>query len=106
MRTPLAPGEDLCWGGRKASYPADVACWLAVMAERGWTAPTWPRAYGGGGLSEAEGKWLGQEMAGLGFRPPLVAFGLTIIGPLFPNAGTEEKNRHHLPPTVRGAIRW
>ena len=25
--------------------------WLERMAERGWTAPEWPREYGGGGLT-------------------------------------------------------
>src|SRR5438552_19094871 len=55
MCKPLAAGEDYCWGGRKGRWPADVARWLAAMAERGWTAPTWPREYGGGGLSGEEG---------------------------------------------------
>ena len=106
MGKPLGPGEDLCWGGRKTSYSPDVARWLAVMAERGWTAPTWPREYGGSGLSEAEGKVLAQEMAALGLRPPLVGFGLTMIGPLLLHVGTEQQKRRHLPPIVRGDIRW
>src|SRR5437667_7553661 len=102
MGKPLGPGEDLCWGGRKTRYPPDVACWLAVMAERGWTAPTWPREYGGGGLSDAEGKVLAQEMAALGLRPPLVGFGLTMIGPLLLHVGTEEQKRPPLPPLGGG----
>src|SRR2546428_2555047 len=69
MGKPLGPGEDLCWGGRKTRYPPDVACWLAVMAERGWTAPTWPREYGGGGASGAEGKG-GVAGAGAPGPPP------------------------------------
>ena len=106
MRKPLGPGEDLCWGGRKTRYPPDVTRWLDVMAERGWTAPTWPREYGGGGLSELEGKVLAQEMATLGLRPPLIGFGLTMIGPLLLQVGTEEQKRQHLPPIVRGELRW
>src|SRR6058998_3620266 len=77
MGKPLGPGEDLCWGGRKTSYSPDVARWLAVMAERGWTAPTWPRDYGGGGLSKQEARVLAEEMAKLHLRPALVGFGLT-----------------------------
>ena len=53
-----ASADDVCWGGKKARYPEDVMRWLAVMAERGWTAPTWPREYGGGGLSAEEAKVL------------------------------------------------
>src|SRR5256886_67746 len=106
MCKPLAAGEDCGWGGRKGRWPADVARWLAAMAERGWTAPTWPREYGGGGLSEEAGKVLAQEMAKLGARPPLVGFGLTMIGPLLLHVGSEEQKRQHLPPIVRGDIRW
>ena len=29
---------------------ADADKWRDAMAERGWTAPTWPTEYGGGGL--------------------------------------------------------
>ena len=70
------------WGGKKAVYPnPDVKAWLDVMAEQGWTAPTWPKAYGGGGLSGEEAKVLKQEMKALKLPPPLIGFGLTMIGP-------------------------
>jgi len=59
---PLRTADDLCWGGRKTRYPDDVKRWLDVMAERGWTAPMWPREYGGGGLSPAEARVLTEEM--------------------------------------------
>jgi acyl-CoA dehydrogenase len=106
MRTPLRNPDDLCWGGRKTRYPADVQRWLDVMAERGWTAPTWPREYGGGGLSKAEAKVLAGEMGKLRLRPPLTGFGLSMIGPLLLQEGSEELKREHLPPIVRGKIRW
>src|SRR5437763_1901622 len=106
MRKPLGPGEDLCWGGRKGRYPADVTRWLAVMAERGWTAPTWPREYGGGGLARAEAKVLAEEMGKLHLRPPLTGFGLTMIGPLLLQEGNEAQKREHLPKIVHGQIRW
>ena len=54
------------WGGRRASFfHPDFEPWLEVMAERGWTAPTWPKEYGGGGLSREEDKILQQEMRAL-----------------------------------------
>ena len=47
--------DDLVYGGRRCVFPSDDArVWLERMAERGWTAPTWPREYGGGGLSQKE----------------------------------------------------
>src|SRR5437899_1781173 len=106
MYTPPQSPDDICWGGRKTRYPDDVKRWLDVMAERGWTAPTWPREYGGGGRSKADAKGLAEEMAKLRLRPPLVGFGLSMIGPLLLQEGSEEQKREHLPPIVRGEIRW
>jgi acyl-CoA dehydrogenase len=103
---PVQSAEALCWGGRKTRYPPDVKRWLDVMAERGWTAPAWPREYGGGGLSPAEAKVLAEEMAKLRLRPALIGFGLTMIGPLLLEVGSPDLKREHLPPIVRGEIRW
>ncbi len=105
--TPLAEQEEPCWGGRQASYPnPEVKQWLDVMAARGWTAPTWPTLYGGGGLGDEEARVLAQEMRALHLRPPLVGFGLTMIGPTVLQLGSEALKRAHLPPIVRGEIRW
>jgi acyl-CoA dehydrogenase len=106
MRTSPVTPDELCWGGKKTQYPPDVKRWLAVVAERGWTAPVWPKEYGGGGLSKQEAKVLAEEMAKLRLRPVLVGFGLTMIGPLLLQEGSEELKREHLPPIVRGEIRW
>jgi len=106
MFTPARSEEDVCWGGRKTNYPPDVKQWLKVMGERGWTAPTWPKEYGGGGLSPAEAKILRDEMRSLKLRPAVAGFGLTMIGPLLLHEGSEEQKREHLPPIVRGEIRW
>jgi alkylation response protein AidB-like acyl-CoA dehydrogenase len=106
MYAPLGNADDLCWGGRRTKYPPDVQRWLDVMAERGWTAPTWPREYGGGGLSKREAKVLAEETAKLRLRPPLTGFGLSMIGPLLLQEGSEELKREHLPRIVRGEIRW
>src|SRR2546422_8231536 len=100
MSTPPQGEADMCWGGRKTKYPDDVKRWLEVMAERGWTAPTWPTPYGGGGLSEQEGKGLPRGKAELHPRPPLIGFGLTLIGPLLlPERDQEQKKEH--PPRIR-----
>ena len=63
MRQPLRGEEDICWGGRNAQFQSDAQrLWLQRMGERGWTVPTWPREYGGGGLSADEAAVLQQEM--------------------------------------------
>jgi alkylation response protein AidB-like acyl-CoA dehydrogenase len=99
--------NDGSWGGKKAAFAhPDLKLWLDVMAEKGWTAPTWPVEYGGGGLSKAEAKVLTQEMARRELPAPLVGFGLTMIGPTLIQYGNEEQKKEHLPRICRGEIRW
>jgi len=104
----LALGEmEGSWGGRNPTFDhPDMKPWLAMMAEKGWTAPTWPREYGGGGLSKEEAKVLTQEMDRLKLPPPLVGFGLTMIGPTLLQYGNEEQKLEHLTKICRGEIRW
>ncbi len=98
--------DELCWGGKKMQCSPDAKRWLDLMAERGWTAPAWPKEYGGGGLSKQEAKVLAEEMGKLRLRPPLIGFGLSMIGPLLLQEGSAELKREHIPSIVRGEIRW
>ena len=98
---------DGYWGGRDPGEIApDVMRWFEVMLERGWTAPTWPTRYGGGGLDRERAKILNQELHALKLPPPLVGFGLTMIGPTLLDYGTEAQKEAHIPPIVRGEVRW
>ena len=94
-------------GGRRATYAnPDTKLWLDRMAEVGWTAPTWPKKYGGGGLSKEENMVLGEEMRRINARTPLVGHGLTMIGPALLEFGNDEQCREHLPKIARGEIKW
>ncbi len=94
-------------GGRKAVYAnPDTKLWLDRMAERGWTAPTWPQAYGGGGLDVERHAILDEEMRRINAPAPLAGHGLTMIGPAILEFGTEAQCLEHLPPIARGDIRW
>ncbi len=106
MRTP-ASEEEVVWGGRKQTYPnPDAKLWLERMAERGWTAPTWPRKYGGGGLSKEQAIVLDQEMKRLNARTPLASFGLWMLGPVLLEYASEEQKLRFLPDIVHGRTRW
>ena len=76
------------------------------MAERGWTAPHWPKEYGGGGLSTEEHQVLADEMGRINAAAPLSGHGLTMIGPAILEFGTHEQCLEHLPRIARGEIRW
>ncbi len=75
----------------------DARLWLERAAERGWTAPQWPKEYGGGGLTREEGKIFAQEMADIRALPPSAGMGLSMIGPTLLEFGTDAQKHRHLP---------
>ncbi len=98
---------DGFWGGKRAADPGeDRRRWLEVCAAEGLTAPTWPREYGGAGLSEAQARVFQNRLAALRLPPPLVGFGLVMLGPVLLQFGTERQKATHLPAICRGEIRW
>jgi len=107
MRLPVRTEDDICWGGRDYKFTSeDQHTWLKRMGGRGWTVPTWPKEFGGGGLSHEEAEVLAQEMAALGCRAPLSSFGIWMLGPALLKFGTEAQKLEHLPKIARGEIRW
>ncbi|HEY2482402.1 MAG TPA: acyl-CoA dehydrogenase family protein [Caulobacteraceae bacterium] len=100
---PTAPAEIIP-GPEKLSGEAQA--WKQRMAEKGWGAPTWPKAYGGGGLSNAEARVLFEEMAAIGATNPIVGMGTSMFGPTLLEYGTEDQKQRHIPPIVRGELRW
>jgi alkylation response protein AidB-like acyl-CoA dehydrogenase len=85
----------------------DIAKWRKAIGAKGWATPTWPAEYGGGGLSSAQARVLGQEMGKLGaFNPLMFGMGVTMIGPTIMDYGTEAQKKTHLPPIVRGEVQW
>ncbi|MBU4435919.1 MAG: acyl-CoA dehydrogenase family protein [Alphaproteobacteria bacterium] len=106
LKAPMGE-DDAPWGGQKMVWKnPDAKLWLDRMAERGWTAPTWPKDYGGGGLSKDQAKILEQELRRLKARPALMSFGVWMLGPVLLEYATEEQKKRFLPSIVRGETRW
>jgi alkylation response protein AidB-like acyl-CoA dehydrogenase len=107
MRQPVRSEADVCWGGKRFKFLSEAQrAWMQRMGERGWTVPTWPREYGGGGLTHAQAAILREEMAALKCRPPLQSFGIWMLGPALLKHGSEAQKREILPAVARGEIRW
>lgn len=107
MRTPMAGEDDIVWGGKNFKFTnPESKLWLERMAQRGWTAPMWPKAYGGGGLSNDENRVLQSELKRINARPALFSFGIWMLGPVLLEYANEEQKKEHLPKIVRGEIRW
>jgi alkylation response protein AidB-like acyl-CoA dehydrogenase len=85
----------------------DLGKWMKAIGEKGWSAPTWPAEYGGGGLSQKQARVLAAEMARIGaFNPLMFGMGITMVGPTVLDYGTEAQKQKHLPPIIRGEVQW
>ena len=85
--------------------PAQTA-WKKAMGDKGWGVPTWPAAYGGGGLSPAEGRVVQQELNRAGAYNPIGGMGVMMFGPTLLEYGTEAQKQEHIPGIVKGEIWW
>jgi alkylation response protein AidB-like acyl-CoA dehydrogenase len=95
---------ELYMGGETPT--GEAALWKARMGQKGWGAPTWPKAYGGGGLGPAQARVLAEEMAAIGAVNPILGMGTSMFGPTLLEYGTEDQKQRHIPPIVRGELRW
>ena len=84
----------------------DTELWLDRMIEKGWTAPVWPKEYGGGALDTDQYMTLIQEMRRIDARAPLGGMGVSLIGPTLLEYGTDEQKARHIPRIVRGEVAW
>ncbi len=80
--------------------------WPKQLHAGGWICATWPKEYGGKGLSTMEGVVLAEEFARA--RAPMRAdfFGDTLVGPTILQWGTEEQKQEFLPKILHGEVRW
>lgn len=80
--------------------------WTGKLFIGGWICATWPKEYGGKGLSVLEGVVLAEEFANA--KAPMRAdfFGDTLVGPTLLQWGTEEQKKEFLPQILSGKMRW
>jgi len=84
----------------------DIKAWTHAMGEKGWGVPTWPKQYGGGGLSPAEARVLQQEMGRIGAWNPVGGMGTMMFGPTLLEYGNEEQKQQHIRAIARQEVRW
>jgi len=85
--------------------PAEKA-WRLAMGEKGWGTPTWPKEYGGGGLTRKQARALEEEMAKVGAWNPIGGMGVMMLGPTLLEFASEEQKHEHIPPICKGEVRW
>lgn len=85
-----------------------VAEWRATLAANGLLGVSWPKEYGGGGLTRLEQVVLVEELARAGV--PAMGyndtFGIKMLGNTLLRWGSEDQRRHFLPRIISGEDRW
>ena len=84
---------------------ADIERWHAILNERGWFANHWPVEYGGTGWSPVY-RYLFEHECALADAPPIVPFGVGMLGPVLIKYGSEAQKRYWLPRILSGADWW
>ena len=106
MRMPMVE-EEMPGGGLRAAYKnPDTKLWLDRCAEKGYTAPSWPKEFGGAGLNKDQINIFQEEMRFINARTPLVGMGLSMIGPALLEFGDDQQKSEHLPKIISGEIWW
>ena len=106
MRTPM-PVSDQVWASSEIYFPSeDAKHWFECMVSKGWCTPEWPKEFGGGGLTFDEAKILRQRLRFYGCRPAQINFGISMLGPVLLEFGTDEQKKEFLPKISRGEIWW
>jgi len=106
MRTPIPVSEQV-WASSSIKFPSkDSKAWFDAMVSKGWCTPEWPKEYGGGGLSFEESKILRDRLKFYGCRPAQINFGISMLGPVILEFGTEDQKKEFLLKISRGEIWW
>jgi alkylation response protein AidB-like acyl-CoA dehydrogenase len=84
---------------------AEIRDWTLELSAQGWLAPSWPVRYGGMGL--APEKLIAfieeQERHGVARAPDM---GISMVGPLLIQHGSDEQRAHYLPRILSCADIW
>jgi len=83
----------------------EVADWYRALSKQGWLAPTWPKEYGGMGLSPGKHIIYVEEWGRLGC-PRIPDHGIGLVGPLLIQYGTVEQKARYLPRILSGEDVW
>jgi alkylation response protein AidB-like acyl-CoA dehydrogenase len=84
---------------------AEIMEWHRILYRKGWAAPHWPAPHGGAGLDVSSRFILSEELE-LSGTPTLSPFGLSMVGPLLIQFGTDAQKQRFLPKILAGEEVW
>ena len=112
MQTFLKENLPDGWTGigafEREAAEAFVADWRQKLAANSLLAPSWPKEYGGGGMTELEQVILAEEFlrAGVPTGGGNDPFSIQMVGNTILQWGTDEQKSHFLPRIISGEDLW
>ena len=83
----------------------DIIGWHRILHTRGWSAPTWPKEFGGPGWTAVEQHIFDEECTAAG-APPVIAFGVRMVAPVIMKYGSAAQQQFYLPRILSGEHWW
>jgi len=97
------------WPKRLSIVPTDdMKTWQQMLIERGYTARTIPKEYGGYGAAPdvLKSRIIAEEFTATGAMSGLAGQGISMLVPTLLELGTEEQKQQWISPTLRGDVIW
>lgn len=79
--------------------------WMRQLGSRGWLAGKWPKEHGGLEWGPEQSAVFSEEL-GRASAPPIVPFGVTMVGPVIYTFGTDEQRERYLPGITQHETWW
>jgi alkylation response protein AidB-like acyl-CoA dehydrogenase len=91
--------------GLKRLAREDILGWHRILHAAGWSAPSWPKEFGGPGWSAVE-QHIFDEECSLAGAPPILPFGVKMVGPVIMQFGNRSQQEYFLPRILSGEHWW
>ncbi len=83
----------------------DYLSWHRILAKKGWSAPSWPKEWGGTGWTPTQ-KYIWSEEQARADTIGILPFGVNMLAPVVYTFGTQEQKERFLPGIRDGQVWW
>lgn len=84
---------------------ADYVRWQKILRAQGWFGGHWPREHGGLGWTKLQ-QWVFEDEIARQGAPWLIPFGVTYVGPVIINFGSEAQKTRYLGDILNSDVWW
>jgi alkylation response protein AidB-like acyl-CoA dehydrogenase len=92
-------------GDREKMSREDFLAWHQILGKKGWSTPAWPKEYGGTGWNATQ-RYIWSEENARAETTALLAFGVSMVGPVIYTFGNDAQKKQHLPGIRSGDVWW